>query len=220
MQLTNRKNFIYLLKIIAISLPVIFLWWLSIRYGVNVISREDVLVIDEFIDIITSGKIDWNIFFGRNNEHLIVFPKIIIFAIAYFTHYNTKIIMMLSPLLLSAVYFVFVKQTVRKKFSDFNLIDIIYADVVGFCLFSMMQYENLLWNFQFAWFLIEFCVVVGLMTLLLYLQTRQNRYIYWAISLAFISSFSSLHGLLSWPCYLAVIFLYQFKPHVAKAYSG
>ena len=83
MQLTNRKNFIYLLKIIAISLPVIFLWWLSIRYGVNVISREDVLVIDEFIDIITSGKIDWNIFFGRNNEHLIVFPKIIIFLLTF-----------------------------------------------------------------------------------------------------------------------------------------
>ncbi len=207
--INDRKKLVSLFKIIIISIPVVFLFWIGMKYGVNAISNEDMDIIDEFIDIITSGKIDWKRFFAYNNEHIIVFPKIIIFSVAYLTHYNNKMIMFVSLFMLSVIYYIFIKRTVNKKLFAFSSSDIIYALITGFCLFSTVQFENLLWGFQIAWFLIELCAVFGLAALCLYIKTLKTKYIVFALISAFVSSFSSLHGLVIWPCYLSVVIIYQ-----------
>ena len=125
------------------------------------------------------------------------------------THYNNKMIMFVSLFMLSVIYYIFIKRTVNKKLFAFSSSDIVYALIAGFCLFSTVQFENLLWGFQIAWFLIELCAVFGLAVLGLYIETSKTKYIVFALISAFISSFSSLHGLVIWPCYLFVVIIYQ-----------
>ena len=105
----------------------------------------------------------------------------------------------------------FVRQIINKKFSEFSLVDLVYALILGFCLFSLAQYENLLWGFQIAWILVEFCAVMGLIAFCLYIDTRKRKYIVISLILAFVSSFSSLHGLVIWPCYMSVAVIYMIS---------
>ena len=211
MNLLKKENIYSILKLLALSVPIIFLFWLINTYGVNSVVWDDFEPIRDYINIVTTGKIDWSAIIAFHNEHRIVIPRIIMLIMAYFTHYNTKVLMMFSACLLCCSYILYLKFVIGKRIKDFNLYDIFFAIIIGFCLFNTAQYENLLWGFHIAWFIIEFCVITGLISLSLYINTLRKKYLYWAILLAITSSFSSLHGLAIWPCYLIVIFIYQFS---------
>ncbi len=206
----SQARMIYFAKWILLVLPVVFLAWFMNRYAVNVIMREDFDLIAEFMDIKNTGHINWLKLVAFNNEHIILFPKIVIFLLAYISDYNNKVMIIAIWLTLVAIYYLIIRFTVEKKLQDFTFVDVLYSVIVGFCLFNISQYENLLWNFQLAWFMIELCVVAGLIVLNRYLDTNDKKYFYMAIILGLVASFSSLHGLAIWLCYVFVIALYQF----------
>ena len=200
-----------LLKWTAVLLPGILLANIVWLFGVNTVFMDDFEPIADFINIINNRKIDWNALLALHNEHRIVIPRIITHVIAYFTHYNTKFLMMFSVLLLIWGYLIFIRYTVQKKIKEFSLKDILYASVIGCCLFSLKQYENLLWGFQIAWFLIEFCVISGCACLVLYMENKKRICLCMARIMGVLASFSSLHGLAIWPCYLVIVLLNQFE---------
>ena len=204
-----QARIIDFIRCFLIFIPIMFLFWLISQYSVNGLFWDDFEPINDYISMRTSGKIDWGAIVAFQNEHRIIIPRIIIILVGALTHWNIKIVVYISALLLSLAYFVFVKYTVNKKIADFKYYDIFYALTVGFCLFSCCQYENLLWSFQIAWFLIEFCAILGVTALSLYIKTGKNKYIYLMLIFGVISSFSSLHGLIIWPCYVAVTAIYQ-----------
>lgn len=198
-------------KWLLILLPFIFIVTLISLYGVNTLFIDDFKPLFDFLRIKESGIITWADLVKPVNEHRIVFPKLLIFIIAAFTHYNTKAMMFFSAFLIFCSYLIFARFVVGKKISDFTMSDSFYTFIFGMCLTSAVQYENILWGFQLAWFLIEFCVVLGLVFLGLYIQTSQKKYIFSALLIAFISSFSSLHGLAVWPCYVLTVIICQLS---------
>lgn len=202
----------YILKFTFIALPVAYLVLITTTYSVDTLLFEDFILIDEFINI-CNGQFSWHNLIDLNNEHIILFPKIILLILASFFHYQTKFMLSASILLLSLTYYFFIHSTIQKKFIDYNFIDILYSVCIGFCLFSTVQYENLFWNFQLAWILVEFCLISGTIALNSYLRTQQNKYIIISVIFAVIASFSSLHGLLIWFCYIFLIAIYQFSEH-------
>lgn len=198
-------------NLLLLFLPIVLLAHIVWLCGINVVYMDDFEPIGDYIKIITTGSIDWNALIALHNEHRIVFPRIIMHIIAAFTHYNTKFMMMFSVFLLSAGYLIFIRNTLTKTFKNFNLTDIFISIIIGLCLFSFCQQENLLWGFQIAWFLIEFCVIAGVTSLVFYIRDRRKIWIVVTLALGFISSFSALPGLAIWPCYLVVIALSQFE---------
>lgn len=205
------ERFIHFFKLVVVCLPIFVLAHVVWLCGVNLVYMDDFEPIADFIDIINNKTIDWTALFALHNEHRIVFPRIITYIIAYFTHYNTKFIMLFSVMLLACGYLIFIKETIAKKIQDFNFYDLLYSLVIGFCLFNFCQSDNLLWGFQVAWFLIEFCAIAGLKALNEYIKTNQLKWAIIFITLAVISSFSSLHGLIIWIIYFIVSLLSQFE---------
>ena len=77
--------------------------------------------------------------------------------------------------------------------------------VASALLLGLVQYENLYWGFQIAWFLVDLCAVVALLQL-----TRPHggpQELSFAIALATIAGLSSAQGLLVWPAGLVAIAL-------------
>ena len=114
MQQINNKNLVSILKIITISIPVMFLMWLIGKYAVNVIFWDDLEPVSDLINIKNTGKIDWSAVLALHNEHRLVIPRVFMLIIGALTHYNTKVIMFMSAILISVGYFVFIRQTVNK----------------------------------------------------------------------------------------------------------
>lgn len=213
------KNFTYTIKpilnytinLLFLCLPIILLIGVVLIYSVNTVFMDDFEPITDYIKIITTGHIDWNALVAFHNEHRIIIPRILTYIIAYFTHYNTQSIMLVSTIILGTGYLIFIRFIITKKIQDLTLIDLCCCTIIGLCLFSFCQYENLLWGFQIAWFLIEFCVIVGIASLSKYIQTNNTKYLIFAIISGIISSFSSLHGLAIFPCYLTILAISQFE---------
>lgn len=208
-----RLNNVFLssLKWLLILLPTCVLIYLISLYGINTLYIDDFKPLFDLIDIKTSGHVDLSLLIKPVNEHRIFFPKLLIFAISSFTHYNTKAMMIGSAVLICLSYLIIARITAQKKFTQFNFYDCLYTCILGFCLTSVVQYENLFWGFQIAWFLIEFCVVAGLAFITLYLRNNQTKYLIYAVVSGFIASFSSLHGLAVWPCYILTAIIYQLS---------
>lgn len=206
---TLKSKALNFTKLLLVAFPIIFLLWMVSEYSVNTLFWDDFEPIWDYIGMKKSGKIDWGVIAAFQNEHRMVIPRVIIMLVGSITHWNTKAVVYISFLLLSVAYCVLVRQTTGKKIADFKYYDVLYALVIGFCLFSCCQYENVLWSFQFAWILIEFCAVMGLTALSLYVKTEANKYLYTALVLGVIASFSSLHGLVIWPCYVLLAIIYQ-----------
>ena len=203
---------------LVLCLPIALLGHIVWLCGINVVYMDDFEPIADYIKMIASGSIDWSALVAQHNEHRIVFPRIFMHLIASFTNYNTKAFMMFSVGLLGIGYLIFVRSTIAKTFKEFTLADSFWSVFVGLCLFNFCQQENLLWGFQIAWFLIEFCVISGVAALDLYIKTNNRKWLITSIVLGIVSSFSSLHGLAIWPCYTVVVGLSQIDKRKFSGY--
>ncbi len=81
---------------------------------------------------------------------------------------------------------------------------ILYLPVV-LLLFSFVQFQNTLWGFQMAWYLVTLCLVASLYFLDRTVLTRLAFVA--ALLLAVVASYSSLQGLIVWPAGLLLLYL-------------
>ena len=166
------------------------------------------LLLDEwglpnFFRKLKDGELLLDIVWSGNHEHRLVFPRLFYGLVAVATRWDPRVVMNCSVVVVAiswaAFLFGFSKQ--------FDLEGKRSIPVIGLCsliLFGPAQYENWLWAFQFAFFLILSCQLLG--TALLMDQTQQvsTRFI-GAAALSFIASFSSAHGLFSWIALIPLI---------------
>jgi hypothetical protein len=145
-----------------------------------------------------SGQASFLDFWSPNNEHRMVIPRLEFCTLAVLTHWNSKLIMIVAWLVI-VIVMIFIFLQFRILHSQVHpILWVIVVGVSAMALFSLAQIENWLWAFQFAFFFIQFAVVVSLIVL-----CRSN------ISLGFrlltvtvlgvVASFSSAQGLLVWP---------------------
>src|SRR5260370_3757777 len=126
--------------------PFSLLVWFVSRFGVNVAIMDDWWLTDLF-HAVGLKKAAFDDFFALNNEHRIVFPKLIWTLLAFTTHWNLKVEMMLNLILWLIVFLVFYRIPLRHA----NHSPAAFFNPANFAtsllLFSLMQVENLFWGF-------------------------------------------------------------------------
>ncbi len=150
------------------------------------------------VKTVESGQASFMNFWSPNNEHRMVIPRLEFSTLAVLTHWNSKLIMIVAWLVIGIVM-IFL-------FSQFRMLHsrkhpILWAVTVGAsatALFSLVQTENWLWAYQFAFFFIQFAVVIGL-----FLLCRSSISLWFRLPVVTVlgtaASFSSAQGLLVWP---------------------
>ena len=193
-------DLILMKKFILFSLyliPVVLLIGFVANFSVNV-PIDDEWRLANLFEKIAAGNINFNDFWALHSNHRIVFPKIIIAVLAFASQWNINYQLCLSiglaVLTFIALYSLSSMQVKNAGDNLWHLANIFTCIL----LCSLVQYENWLWGFQLAWFLVNLCFVSAVYALL----SNHKLLPYIKISIAavfcFIASFSLAQGLLSW----------------------
>ena len=178
-------------------IPVVLLIGFVANFSVNV-PIDDEWRLANLFEKIAAGNINFNDFWALHSNHRIVFPKIIIAVLAFASQWNINYQLCLS-IGLAVITFIamYSLSSMQVKNAGDNLWHL--ANILTCILLcSLVQYENWLWGFQLAWFLVNLCFVAAVYALL----SNHKLLPYIKISIAavfcFIASFSLAQGLLSW----------------------
>ena len=181
---------IALLIISPILLNLAFIY----KYGVNCVFWDQWEVVPLF-DKMYSGNLSFADLFAQHNEHRILLPRLAMLGLGSLTHYNTKAEMYFAWFLLCIICFILFKLFTRTF--GFSRITLAKFIPVVWLTFSLRQYDNLLWGFQFVYFM-----VVLFFLWMVYLLAESKRFD-WRFGLAILcglaSTFSLAGGLLVWP---------------------
>ncbi|MGB3266732.1 MAG: hypothetical protein WBA89_22560, partial [Microcoleus sp.] len=186
-------------KIILCSLyliPVVLLIGFVANFSINV-PIDDEWRLAPLFEKIAQGNITFNDFWALHSNHRIVFPKIIISLLAFASRWNINYQLCLSIGLAVLTFIATYKLgSLQAKNGDnlWHLANILTCILV----FSLVQYENWLWGFQLAWFLVNLCFVSAVSVLVSNNKFSPKIRISLAAVFCFIASFSLAQGLLSW----------------------
>jgi hypothetical protein len=185
--------------ILGFALPIAAYFWMVHRYSLNVI------VGDQWDDMVVIGHsythfFDWSSLWAQHNENRIFFPNLIVLLLAHTVHFNVQIEEYLSAAMLTAATALIVWSHKRRSTS----IPWLYYCPVALLAFSLVQYQNTLWGFQMAWYLVLLALAVAVM--LLDRITLTWFVFIGAIGAGVVGSFSSLQGLLIWPAGLILLY--------------
>jgi hypothetical protein len=126
-------------------------------------------------------------------ENRVLFPYLAIIGVGLATNDNTRFMVVINAAVFSATYLIIL--VLLRSYLQRSL-TVISVLATGLIWFSLLDYFNALFGFQFAWYLIILCFVG-----ILYFLLRENRglpALVCAIALAVIASYSSTQGLLLW----------------------
>ena len=178
-------------------IPIVLLIGFVANFSVNV-PIDDEWRLANLFEKIAAGNINFNDFWALHSNHRILFPKIIIAVLAFASQWNINYQLCLS-IGLAVITFIamYSLSSMQVKNAGDNLWHL--ANILTCILLcSLVQYENWLWGFQLAWFLVNLCFVSAVYALL----SNHKLLPYIKISIAavfcFIASFSLAQGLLSW----------------------
>lgn len=145
-----------------------------------------------------SGRLTLALLWAPHNENRMLFPDLLQVVIDNASGLNSKLDMYVGASLLIAASAVLLSLARRTVQSSGPLLLI-----VPFVMMSLVQYGNLLWAFQVAWFLVLLCWALSLACL----ERGQSSWPYFlgACCLAVVASGSSLQGLMVWPSGLAYL---------------
>ncbi|MEG3973605.1 hypothetical protein QT970_03155 [Microcoleus sp. herbarium8] len=211
-----KKNILCSLYLI----PVVLLIGFVAHFSINV-PIDDEWRLAPLFEKIAQGNITFNDFWALHSNHRIVFPKIIISLLAFASRWNINYQLCLSIGLALLTFIATYKLSSMKVTADFgnrghqegghapstapakkckngdslwHLANILTCILV----FSLVQYENWLWGFQLAWFLVNLCFVSAVNVLVSNNNFSPKIRISLAAIFCFIASFSLAQGLLSW----------------------
>ena len=178
-------------------IPVVLLIGFVANFSVNV-PIDDEWRLANLFEKIATGNVNFNDFWALHSNHRILFPKIIIAVLAFASQWNINYQLCLS-IGLAVITFIamYSLSSMQVKNAGDNLWHL--ANILTCILLcSLVQYENWLWGFQLAWFLVNLCFVSAVYALL----SNHKLLPYIKISIAavfcFIASFSLAQGMLSW----------------------
>ena len=182
--------------------PFLLLVWFTASFGVNVPVYDDWWLVDWFraVELRTAT---WSDLFALNNEHRIVFPKLIWTAAAFASHWNLGFVMALNVLLALIVFAPFYWIAMRQGKQTGSALSNPANFATSLIVFSLMQYENWLWGFGLANLLVPASVALAIGVCSLERIRPWLRFA-WASLFCFVASFSAAQGLFSWlallPC--------------------
>jgi hypothetical protein len=186
-------------------LTAAFLCWIAalLTLAFILINGVNVPFADEWwysslVKSVGAGQASLISFWSPNNEHRMLIPRLEFSALALITHWNSKE-MMVAGWLAAVAAMLFLFSQWKRIYSRTH--PTLWATAVGVsaaALFSLVQLENWLWAFQFAFFFIQFAVVTSVI-ILCRPQIALGLRLLVAVLLGAAASFSSAQGLLIWP---------------------
>ena len=187
------------LTVLGFGLPLAGYLLLLQRFSIDAIygdQWDDVTVINASY----THLFPWAAMWVQHTDNRIFFPNAFVVLLAHTAHFNIKVEEYLSAIfLVAAVGLLIWTHRRRSKQTPW-----LYYCPVAILGLSIVQFGNMLWGFQMAWFL-----VLLSLALTLYLIDRPS--LTWvpfagAIAFAVVGSFSLLSGLLIWPSGLVLLY--------------
>ena len=189
---------------LGFALPVLAYLALIQHDQVNVIWQDqwdDVTVIRHFPQ--------WSALWNQHTDNRILFPNLIVVVLAHTVHFNIDIEEYLSALMLFGATALFIWSHKRRSP---NTPLLLYCPV-AFLTLTLTQWQNSLWGFQMAWYLVLLSLAVTIAVLdrpqeagsLGWLQLVWPTFVVAAV-VGVVGSFSSLQGLLIWPVGLVLLY--------------
>ena len=183
----------------AALVPTILYFVFVARYGVNFIYLDEWNNVSMFHAAI-HDNLTWSMLWAQHNENRMLFPNLVFILFALNGHFDTKSIMYLSAALFSVTYVLFL--ALYRIYAG-RWLGPLLTLFVGCLWFSLADFENALWGFQFAWYLVVFCVMA--MCLCLSWRSVTITGVGAAAGFAIVASYSSLQGLILWAVGLLVL---------------
>ena len=194
-----NHRLVAVLTVLGFGLPMVGYFWLLGHYSI------DTIVGDQLDDVVVIKQsyvhfFDWSPMWVQHNENRLFFPNIIVVFLAHTVHFNVQVEEYLGAVMLTAATFFILLAHKRRSPSTPWL----FYCPVAFLAFSVVQYQNTIWGFQMAWFM----VLLALATSLVLLDRATLTWIIFvaALAAAVVGSFSSLQGLLIWPTGLVLLY--------------
>jgi hypothetical protein len=180
----------------ALVFPICYLIFV-IHYGKNVPQGDDWNVVP-LIGSAIEGHLSWSDLWALHNQNRMLFPNLTFVTLGAATRDNLVVFMVLGATLFIATYFAFL----HLWRSYVGTLTPLATLVVGAVWFSLIDWGNALWGFQFAWYLILACLIATIWVLS---DSATPTAFGLGAGLAILASLSSLQGLLLWPIGLAVL---------------
>ena len=187
------------LTFVGFALPVGAYLALLAHYQVNAI------VGDQWADVqmISRSYVhfpDWSSLWGLHTDNRIFFPNLIVIGLAHTVSFNIEVEEYLSALMLLGAVALFIWAHKRRSPAT----PLLFYCPVAFVMLSFAQWQNTLWGFQMAWYLV--LVSVALSVALLDWPRLAWPIFVGAVLVAVVASYSSLQGLLIWPVGLVLLY--------------
>ena len=144
-----RRKVSGVLSVVVLCLPVGAYFWFIHQYAVNVVYLDqwsDVALLRHWYD----GTLSFGDLWASHGDHRIFFPNLIAIALAELVHFNVIVEEYFSGVILVAATGLFIATHRRRA----PLTPLIYYTPVTLLMFSWVQYQNTLWGFQIAWYLV------------------------------------------------------------------
>ena len=198
-----RHRTMTVLTIVGFAIPVIAYLWFIHHYALNIIRGDQWSDIQLIADSY-SGHLSFSDLWAQHNENRILFPNLIVLLLSRTTNLNVLVEEYVGAAMLIA-------STGLLIFAHRRRVGLawIYYWPVALLMLSFVQFENTLWGFQLAWYLVLLAVAVTFTVLDRPILT------WWWLTLAIVSavvaSYSSLQGLIVWPTGLLLLY-YRSRP--------
>lgn len=143
---------------------------------------------------------DWSSLWSMHNNNRMLFPNLIVVGLAHTVRYNLDIENFIGAFMLFGATALLI-WTHKRRSPRTPLL--FYCPVV-FLTLTISQYQNTLWGFQMAWYLILLALAASMFWL-------DRPRLTWPIfvvaaAAAIIGSYSSVQGLLIWPVGLVLLY--------------
>ena len=187
------------LTFLGFALPVGAYLAVLAHYQVNAI------VGDQWSDVQTISQSyahfpDWSSLWAVHTDNRIFFPNLLVIGLAHTVSFNIEIEEYLSALMLLGAVALFIWAHKRRSPAT----PLLFYCPVAFVMLSFAQWQNTLWGFQMAWYLVLFSLALSV-ALLDWPRLAWPVFV-GAVLVAVVASFSSIQGLLVWPVGLVLLY--------------
>jgi hypothetical protein len=163
------------------------------HYSLNVPFEDDWTLVP-LIHAALHGHLSVGALWALHDENRMFVPNLIFVFSGVVTHDDLRVLIALSVVFFIAsflIYLALFRTYTRRPLTPLAVL------VLGLIWFSVEDWNNALWAFQLAWYLILLC----LMVMIALLTTRSQSTIAFVVAIlaAVVASFSFVHGLTLWP---------------------